>query len=679
MAKGKSNYLLFIYGLISLGFICCFLSCSNAPANSQGIANDQQESGMQASSNKIALLVGINKYQHMRNLKGAVNDVINMKRLLIERFGFIDDNEHICVLTDENATRNAIIKGIEDHLIPKAKSDSIVVFHYSGHGSKVKDMEGDETDKWDEAIVPHDSGHNDPHPNRDIIDDEINLLLGKLTDKTPYVTFIFDSCHSGTAIRAAGLARTVEPDYRERPELKFMKTKGARAINEGKCDFRFEGSQFALISGSKAEESSYELNRFGKWHGALTWHLTNQISKTGADATYRDIMDFVKARVTARYNNQHPQLEGPGMDQYIFSAKSLAPFPYVLANPGPSNLIILKAGQVHGVTEGSVYDVYAPGTKSIDKDIKPIAKIRVTEEVDIIQSKARLIEGDRIPKGSRAIEQEHYWPDVVLNVFFKEVNESECLKKIKSKLSDYKHIRSLKTETEYDILLREENGYIVTEGGDITEIASRVPVSSQDAVSRVVEVVTHWAKWYNVFSISHHYPELKVEFEIKKAEGSPESQPELADQDISITFPVGEIFTIEVTNKSKKNIYIVLLDLSSDGSVEVIFPKNQGEEFIAPEKTWKKKFETWLPDGLDSIRDVLKLIATTSYVDFNFLELGALRKGPELMETRGKSRNPLEQLLANAALGTTRSGIKGIEIVNWTTVDRVLEVHRKDE
>jgi hypothetical protein len=194
----------------------------------------------------------------------------------------------------------------------------------------------------------------------------------------------------------------------------------------------------------------------------------------------------------------------------------------------------------------------------------------------------------------------------------------------------------------------------------------------------VVEDVMHWAKWYNIFGINHHHPELKVEFEIKKEEGAPESQPKLADQDISITFHVGEIFSIEVTNKSEKNIYIALLDLSSDGSVEVIFPYGTGEEFIAPNKTWRQKFKTFLPEGRDSIRDVLKLIATTSYVDFNFLQLDGVSKGPDLMKTRGKSRNPLEQLLGNAALGTTRSGFKRIETVNWTTIDRVLEVHRKD-
>ena len=60
----------------------------------------------QPQSRKLALLVGIDKYQHAHigNLNGAVNDVHSMKRLLVERFGFPDDNQHLRVLTNSDAT-----------------------------------------------------------------------------------------------------------------------------------------------------------------------------------------------------------------------------------------------------------------------------------------------------------------------------------------------------------------------------------------------------------------------------------------------------------------------------------------------------------------------------------------------------------------------------------------------
>ena len=125
------------------------------------LADPNEALGTQTKYKKLALLVGIDDYKYVSDLRGTVNDVKNMKRLLVESFGFPDDEEHIRVLTDKRATREAIITSIEEHLIAKARSDSIVVFHYSGHGSQLKDaVRGDEIDGWDETIVPHDSSYS---------------------------------------------------------------------------------------------------------------------------------------------------------------------------------------------------------------------------------------------------------------------------------------------------------------------------------------------------------------------------------------------------------------------------------------------------------------------------------------------------------------------------------------
>ena len=43
-------------------------------------------------------------------------------------------------------------------LVARIGQDDIVVFHYSGHGSQMTDLEGDEPDGLDETIVPYDSG-----------------------------------------------------------------------------------------------------------------------------------------------------------------------------------------------------------------------------------------------------------------------------------------------------------------------------------------------------------------------------------------------------------------------------------------------------------------------------------------------------------------------------------------
>jgi len=106
---------------------------------------------------KLALLIGINDYvsDEVSDLEGCVNDVEDMKNLLTGTFDFPEQN--IVVLKDQEATHKGIVSAFESHLIKKAKNDSIVVFHYSGHGSQMKDTNGDETDDLDESLVSHDS------------------------------------------------------------------------------------------------------------------------------------------------------------------------------------------------------------------------------------------------------------------------------------------------------------------------------------------------------------------------------------------------------------------------------------------------------------------------------------------------------------------------------------------
>ena len=679
MTGWNRSHVLGYVRLFVLAAVFCLLNISNGSTSDRPAGtNPEKAPEAQGKYKKLALLVGINDYKYVKPLKGTVNDVKNMRKLLVERFGFPDDGEHIRVLTDKQATRNAILKAIKEHLIAKATHDSIVVFHFSGHGSHVKDTDGDETDGYDETIVPYDSGRRND-PGRDITDDEINSLLRQITDKTSKVTFIFDSCHSGTAIRGAGLARTVEPDDRPPTEREPVQGPKARGVNEGKNDLRPADARYALISGCAADELSYETQVDGQSHGALTWYLADQIRKAGPDATYRDIMDLVKTRVSATYPVQHPQLEGPGEDQFIFSDKSLEPVPYVLAKPAPGGTVRLEAGQVHGVTRGSIYDIYAPGTKSFGKDVKPLAQAEITD-VDVTFAMAKVTTGKLTADAARAVERQHRWADPVLRIYFKELAKSETLQKIKAELRAFKHITPVDTESGYDLLLQEHKEqkdgrrYIITEGGDPTEISPRVQVTDSNAVSHVVQQITHWAKWFNILRIANQQPELNVEFEIR-SEGATKGVPGPAQRQVNLSMFEGERFTVRVTNKSQKELYIALLDLSNDGSVEVVYPAGSQQEFVAPGKTWEKQLETTLPKGRDSVRDVLKLIATTRYADFSFLQQAAVRGGGPL--ARKGPVSPLEELLANAGVGTTRSGVKRVEVGNWTTLDRVLEVHKK--
>ena len=143
---------------------------------------------------KKALLIGINYYDTpSAKLNGCVNDVVNMRNMLIDAYGY--DSTNITVLRDDatNAvnkpTASNIVKQLTS-IISQSASLKEIWIHYSGHGSQIKDTNGDESDKKDEIIVPSDYLRAGV-----ITDDQIFNIVKQSQCPT---MLIFDSCNSGT-------------------------------------------------------------------------------------------------------------------------------------------------------------------------------------------------------------------------------------------------------------------------------------------------------------------------------------------------------------------------------------------------------------------------------------------------------------------------------------------------
>ena len=143
---------------------------------------------------KKAVLVGINYYSVPNaRLNGCINDITNITNVITKHFNYAPEN--ITKLTDDNTnplfipTRANILSQLTQ-LINNSKNCVEIWFHYSGHGSQVRDKNRDESDGLDEVIVPLDfqkSGF--------IIDDEIYQIIKNSRCRT---ILVFDSCHSAS-------------------------------------------------------------------------------------------------------------------------------------------------------------------------------------------------------------------------------------------------------------------------------------------------------------------------------------------------------------------------------------------------------------------------------------------------------------------------------------------------
>jgi len=147
-----------------------------------------------------AIIIGISDYAGTANdIQYADDDALDMLKTLIEIYGY--KRENILLLISDynvnNATRNEIIKAIND-IKDKEKSGDEVVFFYSGHGARGKANDGD-NEAIDEAIVPYECTADSL-----IWDGELKSLFKDF--HTSRIIFIFDSCYAGgmTDLKANG-------------------------------------------------------------------------------------------------------------------------------------------------------------------------------------------------------------------------------------------------------------------------------------------------------------------------------------------------------------------------------------------------------------------------------------------------------------------------------------------
>ncbi len=263
------------------------------------VATDERE--------KFAFLTGINKYAPRLNadLNGCLNDVETYRYILINYFGFHADN--IRVLTDYRATEDAIIEHIE-WLV--AHENSILVCTFSGHGSEIRDRNGDELKgNMDQFICAHDLNWD----NIKLIDDNI----GKIFDKTPEsskLTFFVDACYSESMSRSF-----LNPFYKRKHPVKIRYLKPPRDIQ-----FRSESAilethrmsekniyhalNHTIVSGCDYNSTSADAYIKGKYQGAFTAYIAKYLRPGN---TYENQFPlFINDLKRAEFD-QNPHVNGP--------------------------------------------------------------------------------------------------------------------------------------------------------------------------------------------------------------------------------------------------------------------------------------------------------------------------------------------------------------------------------
>lgn len=271
-----------------------------------------------------ALLVGINDYAPAGpggpDLNGCVNDVRDMANTL-SVMGIVPAAPGTMqILTDARATRAAILNGLK-WLIKGAARGDVLIFYYSGHGSQMADVSGDELDGRDETICPHDFATAGM-----ITDDVIKAAISGLPAGVN-LDIILDSCHSGSGTRELA-ALSAMPDensltyrYIEPPiDVGFMidaapslNVRGIfrrRDIDGNRAPVVIAGLSHVLWAGCRDNQTSAETNIGGAVRGVFTYNFCKVLRGAGLAITRRKLDAQITVNIRGMGHSQVPQLEG---------------------------------------------------------------------------------------------------------------------------------------------------------------------------------------------------------------------------------------------------------------------------------------------------------------------------------------------------------------------------------
>jgi len=388
--------------------VVCVLFCCQILA--------QAPAGSPAAPTKRALLIGINSYSHSTNdvtvpdgtprtgryeplliykdLKGPSHDVAAMRELLTsEKFGFPNDDQHIHILIDQAATRDAILKAMQQYLVKDPSPGDTVVLFISSHGSlradpKAKgqkydlDGTGKNPSAVQNTIVPYDwyLGQDD------IFSRDLRHVFNQAADRGIHLTAIFDSCHSGSLARGAEstayVARDFDFDPRPMPDDPYF-AEAATTPPEIRTD-----NPVLVLSAAQKDQSAIDVQNSDPPHGLFTDALIETLQALPANRPASEVFRrlSVAMEMAPGAASQQPELDTSSTrkEQPLLGGKAGSGPPTAAIVSADSRGVVLDIGTIADIGKGSEFT-------ELKETSGVRAVLQVTDSVGLARSRAAVI------------------------------------------------------------------------------------------------------------------------------------------------------------------------------------------------------------------------------------------------------------------------------------------------
>ncbi|NPD82384.1 caspase family protein [Prevotella sp. PINT] len=239
---------------------------------------------------KHALLIGISDYGNAREYQGKWSDINGANDVALLSPLLTKQGYKVRTIADAHATYANIISALKK-VVKESRKGDMVYLHFSMHGQPFEDLNDDETDGWDEALIPVDAQmryvKGKYEGRKHLLDDELKRYIAQIRYRlgsTGQLYVVLDACHAGTLSRGDEHIRGVKEGFSRSGKV-YRPDRNKEKNDYFKIKTSAGQSPVVFLEACRSYQRNMEVfdKHSKKWYGSLSYYVAKAMEKYKID------------------------------------------------------------------------------------------------------------------------------------------------------------------------------------------------------------------------------------------------------------------------------------------------------------------------------------------------------------------------------------------------------------